>query len=62
MTKAKSSASKPLSKEAQYVMDNWDNKKHQPYATVKSFQEVKDDLADIKTELRNIARKVSRSE
>ena len=62
MTKAKSGARKPMSDAAKWVMDNWDNKKHQPYATVKSFQEVKDDLADIKTELRNIARKVSRSE
>ncbi len=54
MTKAKSSASKPLSKEAQYVMDNWDNKKHQPYATVKSFKEVRSDLADLKDLVRKI--------
>ena len=54
MTKAKSSASRPLSKEAQYVMDNWDNKKHQPYATVKSFKEVRSDLADLKDLVRKI--------
>ena len=54
MTKAKSSANRPLSKEAQYVMDNWDTKKHQPYATVKSFKEVRSDLADLKDLVRKI--------
>lgn len=54
MTKAKSGARKPMSEAAKWVMDNWDNKKHQPYATVKSFKEVRSDLADLKDLVRKI--------
>ena len=54
MTKAKSGARKPMSAAAKWVMENWDNKKHQPYATVKSFKEVRSDLADLKDLVRKI--------
>ena len=48
---------KQPSEKVQKLLANWDNKKHQPYATHQSFVQVRKELAELKDMIKALVEK-----